>query len=154
MAIRYHNRSIKETDMGRSTRRDFLKNIAGGATVGAGLAAAGVFPRRTVATEETGKHRIAYRPLGSTGFMVSEIGFGEMNMRNPDLVNVAINSGINYIDTAHGYMNGENETKGIFEDSIVPYHIKFLGLTKRDLKAIDHSWGNSRSIFCMIVRIY
>jgi len=43
-------------------------------------------------------------------------------------------------------------TKGIFEETISPYNIKFLGITKRDLKAIDHSYispetNNNGSIF-------
>jgi predicted aldo/keto reductase-like oxidoreductase len=32
-----------------------------------------------------------------------------MNTRNAELINAAIEAGINYIDTAHGYMRGENE---------------------------------------------
>lgn len=43
-------------------------------------------------------------------------------------------------------------TKGVFEDSISPYHIEFLGITKRDLKAVDHLYlspetNNDGSIF-------
>jgi len=43
-------------------------------------------------------------------------------------------------------------TKGIFENSVSPYHIKFTGLTKCDLKVIDHSYlspgtNNDGSIF-------
>lgn len=43
-------------------------------------------------------------------------------------------------------------TKGIFEDGITAYDIQFLGIRKRDLKAIDHSYltpeaNNEGSIF-------
>ena len=34
---------------------------------------------------------------------------GCMNMRDPELVHAAIDSGINYLDTAYVYMNGQNE---------------------------------------------
>lgn len=95
--------------MEKSNRRDFLKRAtAGGAAAGAALAAAGLFPRRI---EGQGKdfQRIYYRDLGSTGYKASEIGFGAMNMRDAELVHAAIDAGINYLDTAHSYMNGVNE---------------------------------------------
>jgi predicted aldo/keto reductase-like oxidoreductase len=41
--------------------------------------------------------------------MASEVGFGAMNMRDAELVNAAIDRGINYIDTAYVYQNGQNE---------------------------------------------
>jgi uncharacterized protein len=94
--------------MDRSNRRNFLKKAAvGGAAAGAAIATAG-FTRRI---EGQGKDfkRIYYRDLGSTGFKVSEVGFGCMNMRDPELVTAAIDNGINYIDTAHSYMQGVNE---------------------------------------------
>jgi type I restriction enzyme M protein len=31
-------------------------------------------------------------------------------------------------------------TKGVFEDEINPYNIKFLGITRKDLKSFDHSY--------------
>lgn len=96
--------------MGTTTRRDFLKNVAlGGTVTGLGISAAGLFPRLIYSEEKSVLNKIVYRQLGSTGFKVSEIGFGAMNMRDPELVQAAIDSGINYIDTANGYMNGVNE---------------------------------------------
>ena len=93
--------------MPEQSRRDFLRSTAlGGISVTAAMGAA-AFPRRVFAQEAAGK--ITYRELGKTGFKVSEIGMGCMNMRDPELVNAAIDSGINYLDTAHSYMNGENE---------------------------------------------
>lgn len=90
-----------------SNRRDFLKKTAlGGA---AGLAAAGLGPGRAYSAEGPGFRRIRYRRFGSSDDMVSELGFGTMNMRDAELVHAAIDSGINYIDTANVYMNGVNE---------------------------------------------
>lgn len=84
-------------------RRDFFK---AGATLGVGATVAGILPRHTVRAAE---HPIKYRKLGSTGFDVSEIGFGAMNTRDAELVRAAVEAGINYFDTAHVYMNGANE---------------------------------------------
>lgn len=92
--------------MGATNRRAFLKN---GAVAGLSLASMGLSPRRIFAEEPSGFHRMVYRELGSTGFKTTEIGLGCMNMRDPELVHAAIDSGINYIDTAHSYMRGVNE---------------------------------------------
>ncbi len=92
--------------MKTSNRRDFLKNTT---VAGAGLAAAGLFPRRICSQETSGFNRLVYRDLGSTGYRATEIGFGCMNMRDSELVHAAIDQGINYIDTANSYMNGVNE---------------------------------------------
>jgi len=98
--------------MALQNRRDFLRNAAVySASISAGLTAAGLFPRR-IPAESTGFNRVMYRELGSTGFRVSEVGFGafgNMSMEDPDMVRAAIDRGVNYIDTAHSYMNGRNE---------------------------------------------
>ena len=91
--------------MRTSNRREFLRK----ATVGSVSVAAGFFPRRKFAEGSPDFKRIAFRELGSTGFKASEVGFGCMNMKDPELVHAAIDSGINYLDTAHSYMNGVNE---------------------------------------------
>lgn len=93
--------------MDRSNRRTFLKQAAG-AAAGAGLTASGMFPRRAEAQGE-GFTRLRYRDLGSTGFKATEVGFGAMNTRDAELIHAAIDAGINYLDTAHRYMNGMNE---------------------------------------------
>ncbi len=95
--------------MERSNRRDFLKKAAaGGAVAGTALASAGLFPRRAVGQAKDSPS-IHYRDLGSTGYKASEVGFGAMNTRDAELIHAAIDAGINYLDTAHRYMNGANE---------------------------------------------
>lgn len=91
--------------MDNTSRRTFL----GGTAVVATSIAAGTHPQRLAAQETAEKPKLAYRDLGSTGFRVTEIGMGCMNMRDPELVRAAVDSGINYIDTAYVYMNGQNE---------------------------------------------
>lgn len=64
-----------------------------------------------------------YVPFGSLGFEVSRLGFGTMRLptmqdgdktvidrkRAISLIRNGIDSGINYVDTAYGYHNGESE---------------------------------------------
>jgi uncharacterized protein len=89
-----------------TTRRQFLRQTGSAAMVSS-MASLGLWPRRTVA-QESGK-KLATRKLGSTGFETTEIGMGCMNMRDPALVNAALDAGINYLDTAWVYMRGRNE---------------------------------------------
>ena len=89
--------------MGMS-RRSFVRS---GAVAGTLLTAAGCSSPRQ---EESGSNPpLRLRDLGSTGYRVSEIGFGAMNTRDGELLHAAIDRGVNYIDTAHVYMNGQNE---------------------------------------------
>ncbi len=84
------------------SRRSFIQT---GAAAGTAAAAIGRDTVMAAAAESPVRHR----EFGSTGYKVSEIGFGAMNMRDPELVHAAIDAGVNYIDTAHKYMNGINE---------------------------------------------
>ncbi|MFC1512211.1 aldo/keto reductase [Candidatus Latescibacterota bacterium] len=90
--------------MKRFTRREFILN---GSVAGTILTAAGCSPRSF--SRPGSASGIKYRQLGSTGYQVSEVGLGAMNTRDPELISAAVDAGINYIDTAHGYMNGLNE---------------------------------------------
>ncbi len=88
-----------------SNRREFLKTSTAAC---AGITASALIPRRIFGENSEGVN-LAYRELGSTGYQATEIGFGAMNTRDSELIEAAIDAGINYIDTAHGYMRGENE---------------------------------------------
>ncbi len=50
-----------------------------------------------------------YRTLGRTGFKVSDIGLGGVELTTPALVKAALDAGINYIDTAESYLRGQSE---------------------------------------------
>ncbi|MFC1538917.1 aldo/keto reductase [Candidatus Latescibacterota bacterium] len=89
--------------MQKISRRSFMQ---AGVASGAVVAASGTLPKRLSGAEAPA---VRYRDLGKTGFKVSEVGFGAMNMRDAELVQAAIDMGVNYIDTANKYMNGINE---------------------------------------------
>ena len=61
-----------------------------------------------------------YRSLGRSGMMVSPICLGTLNFPHPSseiesvkIIERAISGGINLIDTANNYNNGESERKHI-----------------------------------------
>jgi uncharacterized protein len=91
-------------------RRNFLKTMAGGAfMVGTSLAG---WPRRGQKTpERPDKSGMAYRRLGRTGLLVSEISLGSSPLPDPDLLRAIIDRGVNYIDTSHNYDNGNAERR-------------------------------------------
>ena len=50
-----------------------------------------------------------YRTLGRTGLKITVVSFGAMLTPEPEVIRVAIEQGVNYIDTARKYMGGKNE---------------------------------------------
>ena len=50
-----------------------------------------------------------YRTLGRTGLKVSVVGFGAMLTPEPEVIRVAFEQGINYVNTSRKYMAGKNE---------------------------------------------
>jgi predicted aldo/keto reductase-like oxidoreductase len=92
-------------------RREFLATSAG-----AFLTAALAQKADAARDDEKGEWRnkqsgMSYRRLGRTGFMVSEIVMGgnELDIDNLDHVLLAMDHGLNYIDTASGYGRGRSE---------------------------------------------
>ena len=60
--------------------------------------------------EAKGKERkFVYRVLGKTGIKLPVINMGVMNTNNPNLVRVALDSGMVMLDTAQTYQRGQNE---------------------------------------------
>ena len=51
----------------------------------------------------------SYRPLGRTGWKMSDISFGAGGLRDPDVVRAALDRGINYIDTSPDYSDSLSE---------------------------------------------
>ncbi|MFH1943039.1 MAG: aldo/keto reductase [bacterium] len=93
----------------RMNRRRFLKTSMTG-LVGTGIVSGSDFylPKQDPQDE---KIKIKeYRTLGRTGFKVSDIGFGAGYLTNANVLEVALDMGMNYIDTAEHYVQGQSET--------------------------------------------
>jgi len=50
-----------------------------------------------------------YRTLGRTGLKISAVGFGAMLTPEPEVIRIAFEHGINYVNTSRKYMAGKNE---------------------------------------------
>jgi predicted aldo/keto reductase-like oxidoreductase len=50
-----------------------------------------------------------YRVLGRTGIKISIVSFGGMLTPEPEVLRIAFDHGVNYVDTARKYMDGRNE---------------------------------------------
>ncbi len=92
-----------------SSRRSFLKTTAGSA-LAIGLS------RKPIEAQDTAEWRnrheqMKYRRLGRTGFMVSEIVMGgnEITPENYEHVLMALDRGLNYLDTSPAYGRGKSE---------------------------------------------
>lgn len=95
--------------------------LAGAGVVAAGTAAAGceyasqLYLLRDAPTADTvrrswaGSEVVARRPLGRTGFDMSDISFGTSRLQDPEVVRRAIARGINYFDTSPDYSDEASE---------------------------------------------
>ncbi len=90
-------------------RRDFMKSTL------AGFGGLFFLPKIDMkqelrVVEAKGKEKkFVYRTLGKTGINVPVISMGVMNTDNPNLVRVALDSGMVLLDTAQVYQRGQNE---------------------------------------------
>jgi hypothetical protein len=50
-----------------------------------------------------------HRTLGRTGLKISVVSFGAMLTPEPEVLKIAFDNGVNYVDTARKYMDGKNE---------------------------------------------
>ncbi len=89
-------------------RREFIRST-GLAVVGGGIVSGRGMPEVFVAGQDPVVKIREYRTLGRTGFKVSDIGFGTGNFNNANVLQVALDMGVNYIDTAEHYVNGQAE---------------------------------------------
>ena len=90
-------------------RRDFLRLGMIGSTSALlgweGVVGAARFP----ATEPFVFPKPVYRTLGRTGLKITVVSFGAMLTPEPEVIRMALDQGVNYVDTARSYMNGRNE---------------------------------------------
>jgi hypothetical protein len=90
-------------------RRDFLKvGLAG--TTSALLGWEGLADAMQYASAEPFVFPApVYRTLGRTGLKITMISFGAMLTPEPEVIKIAFDHGVNYVDTARRYMGGKNE---------------------------------------------
>ena len=90
-------------------RRDFLKvGLAG--TTSALLGWEGLADAMHYASAESFVFPApVYRTLGRTGLKITIISFGAMLTPEPEVMKIAFDHGVNYVDTARRYMGGKNE---------------------------------------------
>ena len=102
---------------GSITRRDFLLAATAGMMT---LPALSVFELKPVwALEKEPDNSIPRRKLGKTGVEVSQLAFGggsrfvqyKTDAEAIEVLNWAIDHGVNYLDTAHNYGDGLSETR-------------------------------------------
>ena len=91
-------------------RRTFLKTMAAGA-VASGSALAGMLSAGQKVPGRVVRDGMAYRRLGRTDLLVSEISLGSSPLPDPDLLRAIVDRGVNYIDTSHNYENGNAERR-------------------------------------------
>jgi hypothetical protein len=90
-------------------RRNFLKvGLAG--TTSALLGWEGLADAMQYASAEPFVFPVpVYRTLGRTGLKITIISFGAMLTPEPEVMKIAFDHGVNYVDTARRYMGGKNE---------------------------------------------
>jgi predicted aldo/keto reductase-like oxidoreductase len=86
-------------------RREFLgKTALGLITAGFGLPKLG-----NGAPGQEPSDKIITRTLGRTNLRIPVVSFGVMNSDSPDLIHLALEKGVNHLDTAHLYLRGNSE---------------------------------------------
>jgi len=97
----------RATGMGR---RQFLKvGLAGTASAALGGSALAEAAVRYVQAAPFVFPQPVYRTLGRTGLKISVVSFGAMLTPEPEVLKIAFDNGVNYVDTARKYMDGKNE---------------------------------------------
>jgi predicted aldo/keto reductase-like oxidoreductase len=89
----------------RMKRREFIGKAAAGAI----STSIGIPLLKGNFLGATKSHKIIYRTLGRTGLRIPLVSFGVMNSDSPDLLNQALDMGVNHLDTAHLYLRGNSE---------------------------------------------
>jgi len=85
-------------------RRDFLK--LGAAASGVVVGGCGTPEKAATAASN---FALGYRPLGGTGLEVSEVSFGAHGLDRPDLMQAAVDAGINTFFVSGNYLDGMEE---------------------------------------------
>ncbi len=97
--------------MSRIKRRNFIATLATGVF---GLGAVGRIKAGQTVSESGQKESSTpkikkYNSLGKTGLKVSDVSFGAISLFEPNVLRYAYECGINYFDTAEGYLRMKGE---------------------------------------------
>jgi len=91
-------------------RRDFLKiGLAGTAAALVGEDVIAEAAQYYASAEPFIFPKPVYRTLGRTGLKITVVSFGAMLTPEPEVMKIAFDNGVNYVDTARRYMGGKNE---------------------------------------------
>ena len=90
------------------SRRGFIRSSIT-AAAGIGVIGSKNLPGASISPQKSELKIKEYRTLGRTGFKVSDISFGAGNLTNPEVLDAALDMGVNYIDTAEHYVRGNSE---------------------------------------------
>ncbi len=152
-------------------RREFLKRIGLGATVTAcaSMGCTNTAERLTESSANSGEGRMTYRTNPDDGSQVSLLGYGCMRwpmIQSPDgngeiidqdsvneLVDYAIEHGVNYFDTAPPYVRGLSEEATGIALSRHPRNSYFLA-TKMSNFSLAHSGMRGQELFDASVAMY
>ena len=94
----------------KTSRREFLSAGLMLPVVGAGSGLNFLKPTEEPAGKDAGSSvKLDYKVLGRTGLKVTTVGMGCMITSDGSVVERALDSGINYFDTARSYQHGNNE---------------------------------------------
>ena len=94
----------------RLNRREFLKaGVLGTTSAFLGTNALAKAVEYYSAAEPFAFPLPVYRTLGRTGMKITVVSFGAMLTPEPEVIKVAFDHGVNYVDTARRYMGGKNE---------------------------------------------
>jgi len=152
--------------MSRIKRRNFIATLATGVV---GLGAAGRIQAGKAVSESGQKESSApkikkYNSLGKTGLKVSDVSFGAISLFEPNVLRYAYDCGINYFDTAEGYLRMKGETyvgqglKGVRDKVIITTKHPQGGPKKTDkaslIKRVEDSLKRLQSDYIDIAMVH
>ncbi len=107
-------------------RRTFLKL----GSLGVAAAASG-----TSLAQEAAPHPVALRTLGRTGMKISTVSIGAMTVKEAAVFQAAFDMGVNYVDTARVYLNGNSER--LVGEALQGYRDKVFVATKAMHRSVE-----------------